>query len=500
MNLWLITTGSSDVQIKDNDLWNEWYPEIKRSLYDADRKDFKPTRTIDDDGVPYRIAPRVLGLAHEKLGDAVSEQLTFPLLQEFQRKLEQEQVAIAQIFILITDQGDVFDEDERSSYHCPYWQDTCLLFPILKTYLQSSFPDAQITPLRLQPTSAQQGLDNWNEVLTLVQQELGALTIDPVKVYVSHQAGTPAISSAVQFSSLAKFGDRVHFLVSNEYKPELTGFVESSSYLRGIRIQEARALLKRYAYSSVRQTLQPHLSDNATAKHIKHLLDASEQWNFAEFHKFKKILVDRQLLVIKDFPWYQAGYESAYLAYVRYEQGNTVDALFHSFRAIEGTIVRWAEKRFKSHITQRTDKDYNPSRGTQIRISICTELPEFFDALSKGNQRSFKEFGTLGLFGTQLYELLKKARPEWETHPDIKTVWEITKDYRNNGFHRIEGLREEEVFQAWDTSSVDSWKNRVLGCLNFIAQEDLVVAPLSLETASLMTKVHEELEQAISQL
>ncbi|MBD2359522.1 hypothetical protein H6G41_34120, partial [Tolypothrix sp. FACHB-123] len=91
-----------------------------------------------------------------------------------------------------------------------------------------------------------EGLDNWEQALKLVQQELSISTLDikPIdNIYVSHQAGTPAISSAIQFVSLAKFGNRVKFLVSNEYEPGLTKIIESSEYLRGINIQQVKALI-----------------------------------------------------------------------------------------------------------------------------------------------------------------------------------------------------------------------------------------------------------------
>jgi hypothetical protein len=56
----------------------------------------------------------------------------------------------------------------------------------------------------------------------------------------------------VQFCSLARFGDRVKFLVSNEYNPTLPEKpIEGSSYLRSIRIQEAKALLGSYNYAGV---------------------------------------------------------------------------------------------------------------------------------------------------------------------------------------------------------------------------------------------------------
>jgi hypothetical protein len=311
-------------------------------------------------------------------------------------------------------------------------------------------------------------------------------------VYVSHQAGTPAISSAVQFVTLARFRNNVEFLVSNEYNLE-TRKIPRSTYLGAIQRQEANALLERHDYAGVRDILglTKIAQNNPKEKRIKDLLDAGEQWNFAEFQKFKKILADRKLLPVHNFPWYQSGFESIYLAWVRFEQGSTVDALFHSFRAAEGSIIKWAEKRFRSHIVQ------HPTYGLQIKFSICQELPNYLNALSENQQKNFQKWRNLGLYGDQLYELLKQARPDWQNHPDIKTVWEVAKKERNNCFHRLEGL-QESVFAAWDTQNKDEWKQRILSCMNFIAKQDLLQEFTSLEEASLMAKVHKELVGAIA--
>ncbi len=70
-------------------------------------------------------------------------------------------------------------------------------------------------------------------------------------VYVSHQAGTPAISSAVQFLTIGQF-KQVQFLVSNPvYDDESDAIkgkaqlIRSSSYSRGIKISQAKRFLQK---------------------------------------------------------------------------------------------------------------------------------------------------------------------------------------------------------------------------------------------------------------
>lgn len=497
MNVWIITTRGSDVQLKNKDRWNTLSSKVSSKL--GTSKQFSFSESEQSGKKLWRYPSRAMGIVY---GEAFAEHyndLDFALLNCFSGYLKDENIELNRIIVVLTDQSDFVSVADKNKTAHPYWQDTCTLKPILQHYLENLFPDVVIDSERdfpvLKPKSGSVGLDDWNEVLNLVKQEFRKLDIpENAKVYVSHQAGTPAISSAVQFSSLARFRNNVQFLVSNEYDRK-TETISNSNYLRAIQLQEATALLERYDYAGVRDILGLTKTDpsNPEEKRIKYMLDAGEQWNFAEFQKFKKI-VERNLRSVNSFPWYQSGFESAYLAWVRLEQGSTVDALFHSFRAVEGTVIKWAEKRYSSHVVK--DSKY----GLQIKLSICQELPDYFYALSDNLQKNFQKWGKLGLYGDQLYELLKQARPDWKNHPDIKIVWEVAKKERNNCFHRLEGLQESEVFDAWDTKSKNDWKNRILSCINFIAKEHLPQQQefTSLEKASLMAKVHDELVDAIA--
>ena len=536
MNIWIVTIGSSDVQLDSDNKsrqkgrsesqgcvqsWRDWYDKTieENQCYDLVKAKFEPKALYKDKDELYRVAPRLLGTVYEMSSPDKQEKiwkyLNFPLLDNFVGKLKESSSDTSAfggtqsvIAVLLTDQSEFFKSDqERRKPKSPYWQDTCTLKPILNQYFKEKFPDTKCLWIPLFPASSDKGLDDWNYVLDLVRNQLREnldseeIQVEPNEtVYVSHQAGTPAISSAVQFVSLARFRTSVEFLVSNEYNQQ-ADTIPRSTYLGAIQLQEAKALLKRHNYIGVQDIfgLKRTAPSNPKEKHLKSLLDAGEQWNFAEFQKFKKILVTRNLISVSSFPWYQSGYESIYLAWVRLiKQGNTVDALFHSFRAVEGSISKWVEKRYGSHIIKKGDPSYDSKSGPQLKFSICQELPDYLYELSPTWQKSFQDKRKIGLYGEQLYKLLKEARPEWEHHPDIKIVWEVAKDQRNNLFHRLEGLQESDVFEAWDTNNLEDWKKRILGCLNFIAKEDLSKDFISLEEASLMAKVHEQLEKAIA--
>ncbi|NJR51620.1 MAG: hypothetical protein HC780_20550 [Leptolyngbyaceae cyanobacterium CSU_1_3] len=475
MNIWLVTTGSSDVQLTTDEHWNDWYQEIKKSIY---RLRFAPTRAIDDDERPYRLAARVLGIAYDHLPDEVGSCLDFPLLNGFTQTLKDQKTDIDRIVILMSNQENIFPEAERDIMRCPYWQDTCELYPILEGYFRTQFPEAMLMPLVLKPDSLDRGLDDWDAVLMLVRREIGSLDVEPEKVYVSHQAGTPAISSAVQFASLARFGDRVQFLVSNEYDADKTRTIASSEYLEAIRLQEAKALLDRYDYAGVEALLGSFLATkNPQAKRLGTLLRAAIEWNHAEFHKFKNILTKEGVIASDDFPWWRAGYESAYLAVIRLNQGNTVDALFHSFRSFEGSIIACIKDCCKPYLKK------DEKRGWQVQSTISNLLPGYKATLYPDQQENLRR-NRLGLFSGTAYGLLEQIKPGFKDHQDCQIALDSAKDQRNVISHHIEGLQEEEVFQAWETKNLEAWAGRVLRCLNFIADKDF----RSLEEASLMPK------------
>ncbi|MBW4613629.1 MAG: hypothetical protein KME21_10160 [Desmonostoc vinosum HA7617-LM4] len=489
MNIWIVTTGNSDVQLKNKDNWNNLYREGRTEL----KRDhnFQPVKKEDD--VTFTVLARVMGviygnqLDNHKLDKDIYQDLCFSLLDAFSQKLQGKDRP-DRIIVILTNQEAAYTNPEKK---CPYWKDTCTLKPILNKYFQVKFPQiTEVEYLELKPISKDEGLDNWDKALLLVQQELSTLKFKPSdNIYVSHQAGTPAISSAIQFVSLAKFGKKVKFLVSNEYEPENTRLITSSNYLRGIQLQEAKVLLERFDYSGVESLLKPYWLDSATPQEqkLRELLKIAIQWNFANFDDFAKGLGETAQERLEH--WWWTGYEAAYLAVVRLEQGNTVEALFHSFRAVEGLICKWAEHTYPTHI------QYKPDGSPEIKISISRDLPTYINRLYPNMQDKLKNQGRIGLFSESLYQLLQTAKPECRNDTHIMSiVWGKARDNRNPLFHRLLGLQEQEVFEAWNTRNKDSWKNKVLNCLNFVANQPFT----SLHKNSLMYQPHQDLKQALN--
>ena len=504
MSIWIVTTGNSDVIIKDDHNWSKFHDQALDKL---ECWDFGSVNRIDpsDKTAGYTIAARVLGIVYQDQLDDHFNDLSFPLLDGFTEHLksknDSKNLIVDKILVILTNQKNVFKPNEIEDSKCPYWQDTCTLKPIFEKYFTTNFPNfkKQIEYLELTPDSPDEGLDNWDKCLLLVNSLFQQKITDIIsktekkkndkhnKIFVSHQAGTPAISSAIQFSSLAKFENEVEFLVSNQYKREKILTISSSNYLKGLKLQEAKELLDRYDYLGVNKIfaeLCKNKSLTEKEQKIKDLLAMAIQWNNANFDDFAKARsITNGDAKKRTQEWWWTSYEAGYLAVIRFRQGNYVEALFHSFRALEGITNEWAILNYRKHL-------YKDQKGTYcFKDSILTELSNFHQADFQRRQR-------VGLYGKTLYDLLKESRPEFRQNSGISdiSVWEDVADWRNNLFHKLLGLQEEEVFQAWNTKGYSEWQNRVRGCLNFVTKQEFS----SLEKASLMSSVHEELKTAIN--
>ncbi len=497
MKVWILTIGSSDIQLKKNSCWDDWYECLEVDHDEKYHVDFKKVHFKSDDEV-FRVPARVLGSVYQnqlKTQETIFLQLVFPLLENLTWKA-QELSDLDKIILVLTDQSKLFANRADREQRSPYWQDTYELLPILKRYFSEQLPNAQVVePIVLQPETSAESLDNWDSVLELVRQKFAVLNNDLLTtdseleaMYVSHQASTPAISSAVQFMALSYFGDRVRFLVTSENQSNLrtsnnptksAQLIESSSYLRGIKKQQARELLRFGNYAAVQGLLNFELSKELTL-----LLEAAIQWNFAEFDKFFDTLT-----LIPDFHdlalqrkqlWWSTAYESAYLAVKRLERVDTVEAMFHSFRAVEGLLRKWADQEF-------------PSESRSITVE-----------LGAGRTKDFNRYGKGLYFAIDFKKRINESRDL-----DIWTFGNHVFDSRNDLFHKLSGLKDKgSVFKAWKIDPRDSdpeslWKERVLNCLNFISGQNFKLIDQIDDgdgVASLMILVHQKLEQEVDGL
>ena len=470
------------------------------------------------------IPARVTGIVY---GDAIATHvhvLKFPLLDGFCQELEERGQKPDRIIILLTDQGAIFETSDRSSIDSPYWKDTCTLEPILEHYLRQKFKSAKIEFKTLQPEAENNGLDDWDTTLKLVQNQFVKWNISKGdRVIVSHQAGTPAISSAVQFVSLSSFRGEVSFLLSNERSQEVN-LVEYSSYFQSMEIEEAIMLLENHDYAGVSSVLEERLKRLKAhgfydADKIITLLEVAKLWNLSKFddefkNKIESLPVDdlREIAKIRFAePWaWWIAYEEAYLGIIRRKQGNIVEAFFHGFRAFEGIFAKWSNHEFHSHILPKKDRAY-------LNTSVLEDSKNYFakskfkqdgtpkDSLAKLQvelQKLAKESQSLALDFAVICTLFRAVKPEYESkglNLVVHTDGISTK--RNFIFHQVQGMKESQLMEFWkiDASKeveqqIQDWENKILRFLNFIADEK------DFETwgeASLMAQVHKELVKEI---
>jgi len=117
--------------------------------------------------------------------------------------------------------------------------------------------------------------------------------------------------------------------------------------------------------------------------------------------------------------------------------------------------------------------------------------------------------GIVGKYDRQAFSSLRHRRQtEWNNNPCISRLIDLDSrdvhrndllDKRNGLFHPLQGFQPEDLFDAWH-GDVTTWKEMVLNCLNFITQDDLPKLFVSREEASIMSKVHQALGNAIEDL
>ncbi len=498
MAIWIVTIGSSDVQLLPKNSWQKLFRDVRSQIPGS--LQFEPRQLEPDPRKPSLVPSRVMGMVY---GKQPIDELVFPLLDNFRSLIELGEGD--RIVVLLTDQAQVFEltryaQDKTSAY----WQDTCKLEPILECYFKKYYPKVTTSYVLLEPEKGNPGLDDWNDALGLVQRKFKSIVAEAEEtVYVSHQAGTPAISSAVQFSSLARFGKLVQFLVSNEFDSDKTKTIESSSYLFNLQKNAAQKLLKNYDYAAARSLLFPYVKDGKDADSvlIRNAFKALVQWNVANFEDFGSALQEvpgmKDRVESRCKAWWWVAYESAYLGIVRYRQANFVDALFHTCRAMESLVCDWAVWRYPTHVQFEEETE-----APQIRKSIFREVPGYEASLPPATADYFNRKGYAGLFGRALYLLFELDRRDDAINPIFESFLTHTVDQRNQYFHRSLGLNEWGLIRAWlakdyrkDTAR-KAWVARVLDCLNIVTGQSFK----TFAEASLMAQVHQELVAAIERI
>lgn len=327
-------------------------------------------------------------------------------------------------------------------------------------------------------------------------REIGRTLPEGTKVILCLKGGIGQSAEASRVTALSRFGEDTYFYdfiqdteLNRRGEPsQYTQPFQGTNYLWERKQKESLALLNRSDYAGVWRILLPYWRNSQDDKilKIRDLLDAAIGWNRADFQGFAQKIDTLEQSRLQS--WWQKAYESAYLGVIRFKQGNTIEAFFHSFRAVEGLITEWVIEQYRPHITYIRQQSGIVSPALTRTVCQAPQFPEL-----RNFQWIFEPRNEIYLYGTKLDNILTAKFPEINKDPHWNCFFWHTREWRNLIFHRLLKLEKEEVFHAWKTNTQREWEERVLSCLNFLSQQHFS----SLAEASLMSRVHQLLEQAI---
>lgn len=337
------------------------------------------------------------------------------------------------------------------------------------------------------PADFEDMFDWWKE--TWAKIEIDGKIEESTKILLCLKGGVNQSSEAARITAISRFAEKTYFydFIQDEKSNSLgkpskyTKPFRGTNYLWDRRQSEALSLLDRWDYAAVYKVLNPYwqtAEDDEEIFKIKDGLEIAMEWNMADF----KSLAKSQSQTLH---WWSVAYETAYLGVIRFQQGSTTEAMFHTFRAVEGLIFEWISKEYKPHVKKLYHKSV-------LKNTICSD-DKFSDFFNSGYLFE-KRASEIDLFGANLDMILQIGKPSIKTHSDWLAFFNTTRNLRNRLFHNLLTLDKEEVLKAWESPNKKEWEMRILGCLNFLSEQQFS----SLESASFMSLLHNSLKTKIS--
>lgn len=531
MSIWIITTGNSDVQLKTDENWEEPFYEQVRHDDNKDIKQCDKFAAIVQDKTTelYPVPARVMGIAAENQLQKYYDDLAFPMLDTFSdyfAKHPENKPSI--IIVILTNQRNIFiDEDGElnekiSNENSPFWQDTCTLEPVFKEYFKRSKIFSAIEPkfFTLTPKPEQsldkskKGLDNWDETLNVVKELLGNIKNEfnnypqydqNQTVYVSHQAGTPAISSAVQFASLSQFKN-VKFLSSNIFynddseqisQPQI---IDVSNYWMEMQIQKAKqsiidglpgvalSLLQQIRYVD-KNNVMKRLKDMVSVFNIRESLIKGHEFEVKPAIQRVVDALDLVEVFFKEKNYLQgiALLAAAHETFLKAAISNEIESkqvtlnINGTEKILESTeLVKWQQKglvfirndrdryidkKLKS-VLGIPDWDRDDQKLIKLKIDVLSQLSFPVNDFEYKFQK--KQFDSMNS-NSALFKWLCKLRPKFQYWTLLKWICiekdkykEYDDDIRNGLMHNLLGFNEDEVIQYLCGNSTQSTHSDVL--------------------------------------
>ncbi|TVP63060.1 MAG: hypothetical protein EA343_09110 [Nodularia sp. (in: Bacteria)] len=483
MTIWIITTGNSDVQLKTHEQWEEFYEEVSYSENNDIGNSGVDFLDIQRDKLSnlFPVPARVLGIVYQNHLQENYGDLKFPLLDTFCEHFSgNNDETPSTIVVLLTDQKNIFINDEEElnekvqKTESPYWQDTCKLEPILRQYFKEKNFKGELLFFTLTPIS-DNGLDHWENTLNVVEKTLeevkeklySKLKHHPQEtIYVSHQAGTPAISSAVQFVSLSKFPN-VKFLCSNLFyekerksEPQL---VDVSNYWRGMQIQKAKQLIIKGLPAAAKEILIGIVNDQTLAElnkivdlfNINNSLPKGEEIQIKpEIHR---VIIALDLVEIF---FEQENYIQGVAILNATQETFLKAAILNQTKNINGyvvklsSLVKWSERGLFIQSQRNIKKIINLQKPLDILSQLNFPVPE-------DNHSDFKFWNDYQRFEKKMFKLNNSRQFQWlcGLRQDLKKwQWQLLEsscqykregeeDLRNQLLHNLQGVKKRDLIK-----------------------------------------------------
>jgi hypothetical protein len=354
---------------------------------------------------------------------------------------------LKQIYFIATDQQNTSDLQVFRE------RDTCYAAETIALWTRQRYPDIPIQIVLIGKEG--EDLSDFDAMVRWTKEHLWyrhrPILENIHRLLISPKGGVNQLAEAMRVTALTTFASHdVQFCNFTEDKAanqrgEASPYTlsDGKNYLWDLTQQQTLKFLERYDFEGAQDLLEPYLRQpiGGELPKIRLLLEAATRWNTAEFAKFREKLRDAKRAGIYKGDlssldrWDGQAYESAYLAWVRYQQGNLIEAFFNAYRAVEGLMADWAIATYP--------EDIDPARET------LTAKPSL--------QQKFPDFSVMGpngkpvqLYGKTLDTLFTKAYPDRAQNVHLRVFRETTRDRRNAFFHRLQGISEEDLFKIWE--------------------------------------------------
>jgi len=426
--------------------------------------------------ITYRDLTHLLLQQREKYRDRIKPVIIGKLLSEKAADIEK-------VYLIGTNQNPAVPEREK---------DTLYVCELIKSWLAHNYPHITVEVIYLgddgtNPANFEQMFNWWRQTWKKINPQ------PEQPIWLCLKGGVGQAAEAARISGLSLYGDRIQFFeFHQDSKANQAGILSNytgpflgTNYLWDRTQQQALKLLERYDYAEVLDLLEPYFKqDTSRWGAVPNLLKAGLAWNqgkFETFFQFAKSSLALQKQQTDAFGW--QAYEEGYLALIRLQQNNTTEAMFHSFRAVEGLLSKWAIATFPQDVTEI------PDRFSILHKTIVHRYPtlkQYFDKDEK-----------IELNLRIIQRLIEADIPTIRTSRDFEMFWIKAKIERNKLFHRIVGQTQNDVYKAWgdDINNPSEWETRIINCLNLVTKNKFQ----SLTQASLFESTHQRVKQAIKE-